>query len=297
MVTCNLKRARFAKVGSAMTPEISEFSYGFALTNEIVGWAPLTAAPLFPSLIEEGKAGGGYDVKLDRPGIAIYLQFKRAYCMVRATSREISEHNLPIALPFYRFKITESKKSDQHELLLALDEGDNLVLYAAPRFHRLNEINDAWSENRVANRSIFVRPSVIGSLDTSSHHVAYDDVNAWLCSEPTAIHFMQASEILEKMLGRLSDDKRPLRAKLPEMLDEQESAVRRAEERIAERDSRFRGLTAVTDVPIGTQRKLPTEVPLRSPRSLSGEEVLLRKLADKAARTFNSQLVIVQPNA
>jgi len=38
-----------------MTPEISEFSYGFALTNELVGWAPVAAAPLFPSLIEEGK--------------------------------------------------------------------------------------------------------------------------------------------------------------------------------------------------------------------------------------------------
>jgi len=41
-----------------MTPEISEFSYGFALTNEIVAWATLKIAPIFPSLIEEGKKGG-----------------------------------------------------------------------------------------------------------------------------------------------------------------------------------------------------------------------------------------------
>jgi len=40
-----------------MTPEISEFSYGFALTNEIVGWANLKAPPIFPSLVEEGKVG------------------------------------------------------------------------------------------------------------------------------------------------------------------------------------------------------------------------------------------------
>lgn len=101
-----------------MTPEISEFSYGFALTNEIVGWAPVGAAPVFPSLIEEGKAGGGYDVKLDMPGVPLYLQFKRADCMVTRRAREVSVYGLSISVPFYRFKITESGKSDQHELLL-----------------------------------------------------------------------------------------------------------------------------------------------------------------------------------
>jgi hypothetical protein len=118
-----------------MTPEICEFSYGFALTNEIVGWAPITAAPLFPSLIEEGKAGGGYDVKLDMPVVPLYLQFKRADCMTRRSAREIRRDQLPLSLPFYRFKITESGKSDQHELVLALDDGTCLVFYAAPRFH------------------------------------------------------------------------------------------------------------------------------------------------------------------
>src|ERR1700735_1111864 len=117
-----------------MTPEISEFSYGFALTNEMVGWGPITAAPLFPSLIEEGKAGGGYDVKLDMPGIPLYLQFKRADCLTTRNAKEIKNNGLRISLPFYRFKITESKKSDQHELLLALDDGSCLVFYVAPRF-------------------------------------------------------------------------------------------------------------------------------------------------------------------
>jgi hypothetical protein len=41
-----------------MIPQSSELSYGLALTNEIVAWAPLTIAPTFPSLIEEGKKGG-----------------------------------------------------------------------------------------------------------------------------------------------------------------------------------------------------------------------------------------------
>ena len=122
-----------------MKPEISEFSYGFALTNELVGWVALSAAPVFPSLIEEGKAGGGYDVKLDRPGVPLFLQFKRSHCMVRRTAKE---HQAVVALggtlnvPYYRFPITEATTSDQHELLLALDDGSSHQMVG---FYTINE--------------------------------------------------------------------------------------------------------------------------------------------------------------
>jgi hypothetical protein len=109
-----------------MTPDISEFSYGFALTQELIVIAgePLRAAPIFPSLIEEGKAGGGYDVNLDIPGFPLFLQFKRADCMVRRTAAEArNPHNFP--LPFYRMKITERRRSAQHDMLLQLDDGHN----------------------------------------------------------------------------------------------------------------------------------------------------------------------------
>jgi len=44
-----------------MRPDFSEFSYGYAVTEEIVtaNKATLVAAPLFPSLYKEGKTGGG----------------------------------------------------------------------------------------------------------------------------------------------------------------------------------------------------------------------------------------------
>ena len=40
-----------------MRPDISEFSYGYALTETLISTVPrrLKAAPVFPSLIEEGK--------------------------------------------------------------------------------------------------------------------------------------------------------------------------------------------------------------------------------------------------
>jgi hypothetical protein len=276
-----------------MTPEISEFSYGFALTNEIVGWAPVGAAPLFPSLIEEGKAGGGYDVKLDMPAVPLYLQFKRADCMMRRTAREISEHNLALSIPFYRFKITESGKSDQHELLLALDDGSVLVYYVAPRFHELAEINEAWNTNSVASHSIFVAPSTIGTLDSASHHVAYDDSDAWLCSEPKRIQFLNSQSLLEKLQAAIVSDHRPLRDKLPELLDGLHSAERRARSRIAERGM----ATFVQDLPfiVGRGAEPSRAIPMRVPRDLSEPEQQLREAADVAGRLFDAQLIIVQP--
>jgi hypothetical protein len=59
-----------------MTPNISEFSYGYALTNDLMRRYSLNSegAPRFPSLRQEGQTGGGYDVEL--PRIALFLQFK-----------------------------------------------------------------------------------------------------------------------------------------------------------------------------------------------------------------------------
>ncbi len=145
-----------------MTPDISEFSYGFALTHEMIGrLGPISTAPVFPSLIQEGRAGGGYDLRLDAPGRLLFLQFKRADCMVRSTAQELKK-GLTLSLPFYRLKITERSRSDQHELLLRLDTGVDDVFYVAPRFHTPRELNDAWINNAVEQKSFFIRPRDIG---------------------------------------------------------------------------------------------------------------------------------------
>lgn len=274
-----------------MTPEISEFSYGFALTNEIVGWAPLSAAPVFPSLIEEGRVGGGYDVRLDMPGVPLYIQFKRADCMKRRNAREIRDFSLPLAFPFYRFKITESGKSNQHELLLELDSGENMVLYAAPRFHEIVEINTAWNANEVASRSIFVAPNEIGKLDADSHHVAYDDTHAFLCSEPQPIKFLTSASMVEKLQGRLSDDSRPFGEKITGLIEGLERAKKRAEERAAETAEEAAAPYQVGPMPLpGAIERIPQ----RPTRMLSEQERGLRELSDTAAKVFNAQLVIVQ---
>ena len=58
----------------------------FSLVSELANTLECRAAPIFPSLIEEGQPGGGYDVVMDLAAVPFFLQFK------------LSEHLKPKAL-------------------------------------------------------------------------------------------------------------------------------------------------------------------------------------------------------
>lgn len=311
-------------------PEISEFSYGFALTNELVRWAELSAAPIFPSLIEEGGPGGGFDVKLDRPGAPLFLQFKRSECMFRRSAREwkaVDAAGGHLALPYYRFAITEALKSDQHELLLALDTAPNLVFYAAPRFHEISEINAAWHSQAVSARSLFIAPSEVGTLDEERHSVAFDGVRTWIFSEPRQVEAMTSRDLLEKIQSSLKQDARPLGERLPEIAEDLRAAELRGRDRAAakRRDAERRqeearaairrpADTLVDGLPpsltITAERALrrpaidfetleapdPRPPAVRGPEDTTPERKLMSQMADHAARVFDAQLVFVQPS-
>lgn len=301
-----------------MIPEISEFSYGFALTNELVGWMALSTAPVFPSLIEEGKEGGGYDVKLDQPGVPLYLQFKRADYMTRSSASEIKHHGLPLSVPFYRFPITHKNKSFQHTSLVELDDGSNLVFYVAPRFHLISEINQAWQAQDVAARSIFVAPRTIGLIhDDDRHHVSYDTHRAYFCSEPLEITVLSAIALRERIEERLSSDSRPVRKQLPEWLAnirEKRTRARQTQSNIeAEIELQKKALRVppvetvqIADSPRGVDfdaqdtTPVPTAVSgpqIRAARRLSAEERMLRTISDEALHGFGAQLFVIQPQS
>jgi hypothetical protein len=282
-----------------MTPEISEFSYGFALTNEIVAWAPLKIAPIFPSLIEEGKEGGGYDLELDMAGVPLYLQFKRSFRMTRRSAKEVKKYKKRLHIPFHRFHITDSGTSNQHTMLLALDEGKNNVFYAAPRFDSIAEINDAWVTREVAERSIFVRPKAIGELDDELHHVAFDAKRTFICSEPKEIEAITAAQLVDRLLACLKEDPRPLRDTVSGLLGSANDAVERAQVRIRQRDAgksdEIGGVPKALVVDPQPMLRPSPRVAVREPEPLSAPNRILRDLADKAYTTFDVQLVIVQP--
>ena len=157
-----------------MKPDISEFSYGYALTEDLIRTipAPLRAAPVFPSLIEEGKSSGGYDLQLDF-GVPLFLQFKLSDYMKHARAVETSKYHL-FNPPFFRMHLRPRKYSKQHNSLLSLEQTGQLVFYAAPAFHTVSELNQYYLREEVAQHSVFFRPSDIGPLpDDKNHHVAF----------------------------------------------------------------------------------------------------------------------------
>lgn len=168
-----------------MHPDISEFSYGYALTEALVNLSSgsLRAAPIFPSLVEEGRSGGGYDVCIPFPGFPLFLQFKLSHRMIRKTAAEIQKGFL--TKPFYRMHLRPTKHSQQHPMLLSLEKSGAAVYYAAPYFHTPKELNEAYTTSTVIQRSIFIKPSSIGALpDDGDHHIAFKRGSpSYLCSE------------------------------------------------------------------------------------------------------------------
>ncbi|MDP2935001.1 MAG: hypothetical protein Q8O86_00755 [Dehalococcoidia bacterium] len=153
-----------------MKPDISEFSYGYSITDELAHKAgpSVTAAPVFPSLYREGQDGGGYDLRLDLDGIPLFVQFKLADCMVRNTAHEAQNGDL--VCPFYRMHLRHARHSHQHEMLLKLETKHEEVYYCAPGFHRLSELNDAYLRHQVCERSLWILPSSVGRFQGPGEH-------------------------------------------------------------------------------------------------------------------------------
>jgi hypothetical protein len=161
-------------------PNISEFTYGYALTDELVhaSGGTITGVPVFPSLYSEGQTGGGWDVRIDRPGVPLFLQFKLSDKMKRGNARERA--NTGLGLPCYRMHLRPRRFSQQHELLLDLERKGHEVYYSAPAFHEPDELNDAYLNQLVKSRSLWVKPSQIGPLpDNQDHHISFRLGGAW----------------------------------------------------------------------------------------------------------------------
>ena len=158
-----------------MKPDFSEFSYGYAVTEELVSLhrASIVAAPMFPSLYDEGQPGGGYDVKIPIVGYPVFLQFKLSDQLERANSKEYKSGLL--GLPYYRMYIRPAKHSDQHTLLLDLEASGEAVFYVAPEFHLPAELNSFYLNRTVVFNSAAFSPQEIGPMpDEHEHYIVFE---------------------------------------------------------------------------------------------------------------------------
>lgn len=195
-----------------MKAAFSEFSYGYALIDELVNWhgVPLQAAPILPSLYAEGRIGGGYDVMLDSPGVPLFIQFKVPEYLDHGNSSEFRAGLM--TLPYYRMSITPRAVSNQHQLLLDLEALNNEVRYASPIFHTQAELNDKYFLGRIWEDSLWMAPSTIGALPDDDEHVVVYQSNTvhHFCSEPRVLDAKSDGQelltSLEKRLSQASSD-------------------------------------------------------------------------------------------
>ena len=187
-----------------MEPTFSEFSYGYALTQELASgkFGSLIAAPIFPSLVREGRSGGGYDIHLPFAGAPLFLQFKLSHYLHRSNALEWGEY----FSPYYRMYLRPIRYSDQHNLLIDLENAGNQVYYVAPEFHTVEELNDAYASRNVYHRSAFFSPVDIGRLPTiDQHYLTFNpsDADAFLWSkEPRKLKQLHSSKDFENMLTK-----------------------------------------------------------------------------------------------
>ena len=177
-----------------MLPGFSEYSYGFAFTHEYISRHPgLKAAPELPSLVKEGQAGGGWDLKLGYRGHPKFFQFKLSEFMKGSRSLHW-EH---FKTPHYRFRVTPQNQSDQHNLLKELANDYQDVNYVAPKFHTQQRFDELFRNSLVTTHSIWVP---VGDLphvhDGDRHYLTFTAAQreAFWQSEPTRLEGGFAAE-------------------------------------------------------------------------------------------------------
>lgn len=291
-----------------MKAEFSEFTYGFSLVNELAKTLPCIAAPIFPSLLEEGKEGGGYDVELllSKKGKALYLQFKLSDWMKARTAREYRIPGHSLSLPYYRFEITSERISEQHSLLLSLEDKQPLTFYAAPEFYLKEDINAYWSSDSVTRNSVFVKPSSIGALpDHSPHRVCFDAASiakkqAYLFSEPQEIELFPFQNFSELVISEVAKETDTLENSIREARKQYATAIENAYQRELDRSLQpeaedfLPDRTRISNIP-QLQDRLDRDL-LRLKKILS-EPVdgrnLLRQVAQVSAGIFGAQVIVV----
>ncbi|MGA8222432.1 MAG: hypothetical protein WB780_12320 [Candidatus Acidiferrales bacterium] len=166
-----------------MRSELSEFSYGFAITAELRDrFSPMIIeAPVFPTLREEAELG--WDMRFPIVGASMFVQFKVADVLTRASAAEWNFYNAS----YYRFPMHRLSKSDQHNRLRSLATEQPLVFYVAPRFSRLHEFNQWYVSDSVIQESAWIPLLSLPTIsDDQQHHISYRTGTDVLFASPKA---------------------------------------------------------------------------------------------------------------
>lgn len=187
----------------------TEFSFGFAFTENIIRSRPLAPnrTPYFPNLIQEATLG--YDVRLDFDALPVFYQFKLPELLIRRNAREYARlHDQGLNLPYFRMPIMRANQSDQHRLLIDWETAHpGRVHYSSPNFIDPAGFNQAFSNCSVHTESILISPLAMGPIhDTDEHCYVYNRgaMQGWFCSEPLKINHQNGKKGVDDAIAQVT---------------------------------------------------------------------------------------------
>ncbi len=178
-----------------MKRKVSEFSYGFVLTHELVN-----AFGYLPTDIPNAD-------KVTR-GYPLFLQFKASEYMKR---RNAGESKL-VGLPYFRFALHRRTQSNQHQLLIELEKKGNSVFYATPKIHEAVNLNGAFFDKQIVARSLFISPAEVGELpDNESYRVVFSALtqDVYFCPAPRKLERVINGETFADSVRAICSTKEP----------------------------------------------------------------------------------------
>ena len=187
-----------------MKRKVSEFSYGFVLTHELVNAYGYLATDSPQETRRKKKKDSEAAADEPQSGYPMLLQFKASEYMKR---RNAGESKL-VGLPYFRFALHRKTQSNQHQLLIELEKKGCAVFYATPKIHEAVNLNSAFFDHQVVASSLFVNPGEIGELpDNQSHRVVFSGrtEDVYLCSKPRkldgVIHGADFAETVRRVVS------------------------------------------------------------------------------------------------
>jgi len=191
---------------------LSEFSYGYGVTREVerqLASIGLQPTPFLPSLLHEAVLG--FDVKFDRPGAALLLQFKLGEALQRFRRDDTSKPPPPLEKPFWRFSIDTAEQDGQFDLLLKAEQAQAEVYYVAPRFTTWDTYVSEFQSERVLYESLLLHPSEIEAklaqqgVADGWHRIVYDQSSVFVCSEPIPLSEQNSGNVASAIREKINE--------------------------------------------------------------------------------------------
>jgi len=129
---------------------------------------------------------------------SLFVQYKRPERMVRRSAKEAQGRTQQGGVvPFFRVRLND----DQHDVLAELEKqvgADAVVRYAAPLFHRIEDLWVRQSTKGVFAASVFIAPSEAGAPPSCW---TYDDNGTPIfCSEPRRGESERSDDVLRAVV-------------------------------------------------------------------------------------------------